>query len=341
VAGGSSSGGIFISYRREDSRPYAARLYDALKKVSCHVFFDIDTIGPAHRFANEIAQALDRSDACIVLIGPKWESISLPDGRRRLDVPEDFVRREVAAALERGIPVFPVLVDGAKVPATRSLPEELRGLTEWQAITLHDDAWDYGVSRLRKALSPVVNRGWWCRIVSKPAVFAAVVPILALGGIAMWAMTRGPGPAACNESPPSLAPSGPVSLERETVYSVDVTLDCFEGDPGTKGVWNFPTPSPGQVHSDESWTFSPSGDSAVWSYPSRSVSPSLDPYDGEGAYVATSTGKPPVESPEAPGAQRVLYVTPDATARTFTGWLVITWNCNGPFVARLKVSGSS
>jgi TIR domain len=300
VAGGSSSGGIFISYRREDSRPYAARLYDALKKKSsCHVFFDIDTIGPAHRFAQEIAQALDRSDACIVLIGPKWESITLPDGRRRLDVPDDFVRREVAAALQRGIPVFPVLVDGARVPAKESLPEEIRALTDWEAIALHDDAWGYGVARLRKALKPVVDRSWWCRIVSNPAVFAAVVPILALGGIATWAMARGTDATACDRSPPSLAPSGPVNLDQETVYSVDVTLDCFDGALGTNGVWTFGTPSPGLVDADESWTFSPSDDTAVWSYPPRSVSPTLDPYDGEGAFVATSTGKPPVGCPRA------------------------------------------
>ena len=46
--------GIFISYRREDSAPYAGRLYDWLShrfgKES--IFIDIDTIQPGEDFVD-------------------------------------------------------------------------------------------------------------------------------------------------------------------------------------------------------------------------------------------------------------------------------------------------
>jgi hypothetical protein len=49
---GDAMGGIFISYRREDSSPYAGRLRD---KLSSHfgaqlIFRDMDTINPGQRF---------------------------------------------------------------------------------------------------------------------------------------------------------------------------------------------------------------------------------------------------------------------------------------------------
>jgi hypothetical protein len=54
------------------------------------------------------------------MIGPQWLTVcereGARQGQRRLDDPDDFVRIEVESALARGIPVIPVLVDGAKMP---------------------------------------------------------------------------------------------------------------------------------------------------------------------------------------------------------------------------------
>lgn len=49
-------------------------------------------------------------------------------GNRRLDDPNDWVRLEIAAALERQIPVIPILVDGEKIPKAAQLPENLQQL---------------------------------------------------------------------------------------------------------------------------------------------------------------------------------------------------------------------
>jgi hypothetical protein len=58
-------------------------------------------------------------DSCAVpvaLIGRQWLTLADQEGQRRLDNAGDYVRFEVHRALERGVRVIPVLVDGAKPP---------------------------------------------------------------------------------------------------------------------------------------------------------------------------------------------------------------------------------
>ena len=96
-------GGIFISYRRDDSGPYAGRLRDALTHHfgAEQVFRDIDSVDPGERFPRLIEQEVGSCDALLALIGPKWLAITDAAGRRRLDDPDDFVRLEIATALGR------------------------------------------------------------------------------------------------------------------------------------------------------------------------------------------------------------------------------------------------
>lgn len=52
----------------------------------------------------------------LAVIGPAWTTASTPAGLRRLDLPDDYVRREVGAALAGDARVIPVLVGGAAMP---------------------------------------------------------------------------------------------------------------------------------------------------------------------------------------------------------------------------------
>jgi len=105
---------IFISYRREDSAPYAGRLYDRLGQHfgKDKIFMDIDTIEPGVDFVEDIEQAVGSCDVLIALIGKQWLTISDATGQRRLDNPEDFVRLEIKTALARNIRVIPALLPG-------------------------------------------------------------------------------------------------------------------------------------------------------------------------------------------------------------------------------------
>src|SRR5271165_7096135 len=50
-----------------------------------------------------------------------------------------FVRLEIATALKRGIRVIPVLVDGASMPRSGDLPDELKTLVRLQALRVSRD----------------------------------------------------------------------------------------------------------------------------------------------------------------------------------------------------------
>lgn len=116
--------GIFISYRRDDSIGHTGRLYDLLSQHfgRAHVFMDIDTIGPGENFAEVIEKTCDTCEVLLAVIGHSWESVTGQNGIRRLDDPEDFVRLEIGHALEKGLRVVPVLVDGAQMPDAKIFP---------------------------------------------------------------------------------------------------------------------------------------------------------------------------------------------------------------------------
>jgi hypothetical protein len=128
---------IAISYRHEDSLPVAGRLYDRLqtKFGKKNVFMDFDSIPPGADFRQHIKQMIERSKLVIAIIGPHWLG-EQPDASRRIDDPADFVRLEIAYALEGGIPVIPLLVNTTQMPKPEMLPPDIQELAFRHALSL-------------------------------------------------------------------------------------------------------------------------------------------------------------------------------------------------------------
>jgi len=146
---------IFISYRREDSEGFARGLFQSLVGAfgSDHVFMDVEAIGLGADFVEAIDKSLANCGALLVLIGPQWANCTDAAGNRRLEDPMDFVRMEVARALERGVRVIPVLVKGAKMPSPEGLPEALQPVVRRQALELRHERWSQDVDHLVSALA--------------------------------------------------------------------------------------------------------------------------------------------------------------------------------------------
>ena len=58
------------------------------------------------------------------------------DGAAPINPPEDFVRIEIESALERGIPVVPILVGKAQMPSADELPQRMRDMAYRQAAEI-------------------------------------------------------------------------------------------------------------------------------------------------------------------------------------------------------------
>lgn len=149
---------VFINYRREDTAGHAGRLFDRLSsRLPGRVFMDVDTIEPGVDFAEVIGQAVGKCEVLIVMIGREWLRVKDAAGSRRLTNPEDFVRLEVAAALQRNIRVIPVLVEGATMPRPDDLPPDLARLARRNAIELSDARWAFDVDRLIRTIEGVLQ----------------------------------------------------------------------------------------------------------------------------------------------------------------------------------------
>ena len=154
---------IAISYRRQDSNPVAGRLYDRLQAEfgKGNVFMDFDSIPYGVDFRDHIKQTLKRAKVVVAIIGADWSG-----GReatpRRIDDPGDFVRLEIASALESGIPIIPVLVNNTPMPEAKNLPAELEGLAFRNGLALdtgidfHHHA-DRLIAGIHKVIDPPVS----------------------------------------------------------------------------------------------------------------------------------------------------------------------------------------
>ena len=136
-----SSGHIFISYRRSDSADIAGRIYDRLtgKFGRDPIFKDVDSIPLGLDFKEYLDARVSECSVLLAIIGDRW--LDARDGTKklRLQDPTDFVRIEIESALARGIPVIPLLVRGARMPAPERLPEPLQKLAYRNGIEIRSD----------------------------------------------------------------------------------------------------------------------------------------------------------------------------------------------------------
>jgi len=155
----SKRSGIFISYRRDDTAGHAGRLYDRLtaRFGAKRVFMDVDKIGPGVDFVRKIEEAVKSSRVLLALMGRSWLSATSADGQRRIDDPRDFVRLEIATALEEDLLVVPLLVQGAVMPGADDLPEPLSTLARRNALELTNERFDYDVARIVEAVEEAIG----------------------------------------------------------------------------------------------------------------------------------------------------------------------------------------
>jgi hypothetical protein len=153
------SGGIFVSYRRQDTRHVAGRLFDRLAERfgRSHVFMDVVSIEPGFDFAEVIDKAVSGCDVLLALIGQSWLGAVDEHGRRRLDNPDDLVLREVKAALDQRVHVIPVLVDGTSAPRRDELPEAIVDLIRRNFARLDHETFDPDIGRLMDILDRIIR----------------------------------------------------------------------------------------------------------------------------------------------------------------------------------------
>ncbi len=223
---------IVVSYRRVDTGGDARALAEAFAERfgEENVFFDIHAIGPGEPFDQVIAKAVAASDVFVACVGQHWLTVTAEDGSRRLDDPEDYVRRELEGALASDVLVIPVTLEGAKMPSADDLPPSLASFATRNAVDLRATSWHSDVRsfvdklavlkrekrrRGRKGIGALVSGlfrdtadwAWHSGRRRRGAVLTSAVVALALvlGGLALWQILGGDDGTRTTSSDATLA----------------------------------------------------------------------------------------------------------------------------------------
>ena len=167
-----------ISYRRADSQDIAGRIADHLRHRlgERQVFLDTGSIPAGADFRQTIQQALRRRGVLIAIVGPEWMA-ARHGAPERINDPDDPVRMEIATALAEGLPIIPVLVNDASMPAANELPGDIKDFAYRNALTVdrsrffHRDADE--LVREIEALRPRRSHGRIAAALAAAAVLAA------------------------------------------------------------------------------------------------------------------------------------------------------------------------
>ncbi len=151
----------FISYRRRDVydpvsstaetdkeavRALAEKIRSILEGLGFEeVFLDTDTMQFGDHYEAKIHSAIKNCDLFVPLIGRAWLEIC---EQRAVNGEDDFVLREIHAAVRYEKEIVPILVAGARMPEPSDLPEEIRTLHFKHALSISPEDTNESVSRL-------------------------------------------------------------------------------------------------------------------------------------------------------------------------------------------------
>jgi hypothetical protein len=132
---------IFVNYRGSDeiwaTEFVYARMTEAFGAET--VFKAGNALNPGDEFPGILIAKAISCPVMLTCVGKGWLAARGPDGRRRLESRDDWVRREITASIRNGNRVIPLLLgdlDTVLVPKSADLPPELRTLFGRQAARL-------------------------------------------------------------------------------------------------------------------------------------------------------------------------------------------------------------
>lgn len=152
-----NSPSIFISYRRSDSAAFAGRVQENILRAipNAKVFLDVNTISKGDNFRSAITKNIEASEVFLVLIGKGWLTLDDTSGVPRICNDGDYVRYEIGWALKHNKRIIPVLIDGAMMPESSALPEDIRDLKFHNAAEIRHSRFEDDMNSLLKDLGGI------------------------------------------------------------------------------------------------------------------------------------------------------------------------------------------
>lgn len=155
-------GVVFVNYRAKDNPLGAAGIHDMLARRfgDDRMFRDSVSMVAGEHYPTKLREGLERADVLVAVIGPRWNELTDEQGRLLIQRERDWVRWEIARAIERGIPIVPVLLrdtpEDARPPDRAILPASIRELVNYQVFVVSQKRFGDDLDRLADRLVALV-----------------------------------------------------------------------------------------------------------------------------------------------------------------------------------------
>jgi len=174
---------IFISYRRKGGYNTAKLLYDRLRMDGYSVSFDIDTLEKGD-FDKELeARVKGCKDFLVVLSPGIFDRFYNPE----YDPKDDWVRLEIACALNENKNIVPLVLDGFDWPKN-PLPSDVKAITRKNGIDLNPKHFEAAYETLKRRFLDSQPR--WIVRHKKKIITVLSLAILAAAAFLYFAMTK-------------------------------------------------------------------------------------------------------------------------------------------------------
>lgn len=218
---------IYMSYRREDCGVAAGRLFRNLLSQGkpLEILTDVGVLPPGVDYTGALQTLVSSCDLVLAVIGKGWAS-------REMFQEGDFIRIEIGTALRRGIPVLPVLVDGAVFSAADRLPAGLSAVFDVNSVQLKDAGDREAAALLLETIAPLVT-GFRLRQqeeARRANEGSLPVPAPVLPPAAPVTDRRTIGPAPHVPEPPDADPRQRVLQEMEDRLNVEVRTAALKAE---------------------------------------------------------------------------------------------------------------
>jgi hypothetical protein len=149
---------IFINFRNLDGDWAALAIRNTLVERfgANEIFLSSFSIQPGADFAAELLSRASECDVLLAVIGPRWLTMTGPDGRSKLGAPDDWVCREIETAFDNGRTVVPIILSGADRLREAELPPRIARLAGIQGCRLDRPRYATDIGALEEALMALI-----------------------------------------------------------------------------------------------------------------------------------------------------------------------------------------
>lgn len=137
---------IFISYRRDGGDALAGRLADRFNALGYKVFYDVESLRSG-TFNTQILDALAQCNDVLLVLPP--------NALDRCVNADDWVRQELAFALEHGKNIIPIMMRGFEFP--KLLPTDIDKIRYMEGVTASSEYFDAVIEHIEKLLKATAS----------------------------------------------------------------------------------------------------------------------------------------------------------------------------------------